>query len=169
MNQNDFTDLSGVTEKQFPDGIFLPHRLNDEMVSVMMEITEHLDHYDQLKKDVIYADHGDVVDGAYYSQGEIELWHASIGMLTEAIELNQAIWAWIIGQEQLDVVNVAEEIGDSRFYEAMFLRKLGLSPSVIMENNINKLKSRYPGGFSDHAALNRDIDTERKILEDDSE
>jgi hypothetical protein len=90
-------------------------------------------------------------------------------MLTEAIELNQAIWTWISGQEQLDVVNVAEEIGDSRFYEAMFLRKLGLSPSIIMENNINKLKSRYPGGFSDHAALNRDIDTERKILEDDSE
>jgi hypothetical protein len=34
-----------------------------------------------------------------------------------------------------------------------------------METNINKLKARYGTKFSEAAALNRDLEAERKILE----
>jgi hypothetical protein len=34
-----------------------------------------------------------------------------------------------------------------------------------MERNINKLKVRFPDKFSEHSALNRDLETERKTLE----
>lgn len=41
----------------------------------------------------------------------------------------------------------------------------GFTPEVVAETNINKLKARYPEKFTSEKALNRDLDTERKILE----
>lgn len=37
--------------------------------------------------------------------------------------------------------------------------------NVILEKNINKLKSRYGDKFSSERAINRDLESERKILE----
>lgn len=174
MNQDLYTELSGVTEKRFPQGISLPPDLNAELISVMEEITECNEHYDLMKKAVVYHDHPTLDDNApdhvNYSQAQIELWHAAIGMLTEAIEINQAVWTWIKngGGRGLDVTNIGEELADNRWYEAMFLRKLGLFPENYMGTNIEKLKARYPEGFSNHHAENRDIEVEREILEDGS-
>lgn len=41
------------------------------------------------------------------------------------------------------------------------------SVSIALEKNIDKLKKRYPEKFSTENALNRDLDAERKVLEDD--
>lgn len=45
---------------------------------------------------------------------------------------------------------------------------LGFTPEEFykgLENNINKLKVRYPENFSNEKALNRDLESERKELE----
>ena len=39
------------------------------------------------------------------------------------------------------------------------------TPVYVMENNITKLKARYGDKFSEEKAENRDLDTERKILD----
>jgi len=41
----------------------------------------------------------------------------------------------------------------------------GVDLEVYMEKNINKLIKRYPEKFTEEAAINRDTDAERKILE----
>lgn len=48
---------------------------------------------------------------------------------------------------------------------AVMADTLGVSFDDIQEKNIAKLKARYGAKFSEVAALNRDLDTERKILE----
>lgn len=40
-----------------------------------------------------------------------------------------------------------------------------IDPYEAMEKNINKLKVRYPEKFTENLALNRNLETERKILE----
>lgn len=42
-----------------------------------------------------------------------------------------------------------------------------LNAEVAMEKIINKLKARYPDKYTDGNALNRDLETERKELEND--
>lgn len=42
---------------------------------------------------------------------------------------------------------------------------LGVDATDAMQRNIAKLKARYPGTYSDYAALNRDLGAERNVLE----
>ncbi len=42
----------------------------------------------------------------------------------------------------------------------------GLDFYKLLENNINKLKIRYPDKFDTAKALNRDLESERKKLEE---
>jgi len=45
------------------------------------------------------------------------------------------------------------------------LKKYGLSQSDVLESNIEKLRVRFPEKFTEENANNRDLATERKILE----
>lgn len=49
---------------------------------------------------------------------------------------------------------------------ALALNALGSDFGSVMERNIEKLKARYPDKFTEDKATNRDLDTERKILEE---
>lgn len=95
----------------------------------------------------------------------IRLLHAVIGLETEVGELQDALKKSIFYGKPLDKVNIAEEIGDAFWYMAILSDTLGVSFEEIMEKNIAKLKARYGDKFTESAALNRDLDTERKILE----
>lgn len=44
-------------------------------------------------------------------------------------------------------------------------RVYGIDFGDMLEININKLKARYPEKFTEEAALNRDLDAEREVLE----
>ena len=103
----------------------------------------------------------------------LRLLHAAKGMVTEAGELLDMLKKHIFYGRDLDLVNVEEEVGDSFWYAALAvdaLREMGHDTSIeqIQEKNIAKLKKRYGKKFSEQAALNRDLDGERKILEDGS-
>jgi len=43
---------------------------------------------------------------------------------------------------------VPEEIGDTLWYAAALCTTLGLDLSAIMEANVEKLRVRYPNGYS---------------------
>ena len=65
----------------------------------------------------------------------------------------------------IDLVNVAEELGDIFWYAALIAKEAGLTFEEIQAKNIAKLKARYPEKFDDVLAENRDLEKERKILE----
>ena len=65
----------------------------------------------------------------------------------------------------MDVVNILEENGDINWYQAIMMDACGGDWGDILENNIEKLKERFPEKFTNEDALNRDLDAERAILE----
>jgi NTP pyrophosphatase (non-canonical NTP hydrolase) len=95
----------------------------------------------------------------------VRLLHAMIGMVTEAGEIQDQMKKAIFYGKQVDKVNLVEELGDVMWYVAIAADTLGVSLEEIMERNNAKLEARYGKVFTETAALNRDLDKEREILE----
>lgn len=94
-----------------------------------------------------------------------DLMHAAMGVCTEGGELLDLSKKHTFYGKPVDWHNAAEEIGDVLWYCALASRALGLDLDKIAENNIAKLRTRYPDKFTHDAAINRDTDAERKIIE----
>jgi len=95
----------------------------------------------------------------------VRLVHAAIGMCTEAGEFQDQLKKHLFYGKPLDAVNLAEEIGDAAWYLALAANAIGIDLLDVLSKNISKLQGRYPEKFSEQAALNRDLDNERRILE----
>ena len=55
-----------------------------------------------------------------------------------------------------NMFHMKRELGDVMWYWINACRALGLDPNDVIEENVNKLKSRYPGGeFDVHQSENR--------------
>jgi NTP pyrophosphatase (non-canonical NTP hydrolase) len=55
-----------------------------------------------------------------------------------------------------NVFHMKRELGDIIWYWINACRALGLNPNEVIEENVNKLKARYPGGeFDVHYSENR--------------
>ena len=93
------------------------------------------------------------------------LTHAALGLSTEANEFADQLKKHLIYGKELDKTNLIEELGDIQWFVAMACDELGTSFEQIQEININKLKARYGEKYSDEKALVRDLESERKILE----
>lgn len=99
------------------------------------------------------------------SQAQTDLLHCAIGLSTESGELLDAFKKHIYYGKQLDVVNIGEEIADCMWYISNLCRLMEIDMEKMLENNINKLRVRYPEKFTNEHATNRDLDAERKELE----
>ena len=75
-----------------------------------------------------------------------------IGMASEGGEFNEIIKKCIYQGKPLNdetVFQLKRELGDIMWYWINSCRALGLDPNEVVEENVNKLKSRYPGGEFD--------------------
>ena len=97
--------------------------------------------------------------------GTKRLLHAGIGLATEAGEFLDALKKHIFYGKELDRVNLKEEMGDLFWYMAIACDELGVEFEPLMERNIEKLKARYGEKFTENKAENRDLDSEKLILE----
>jgi hypothetical protein len=93
------------------------------------------------------------------------LFHAVLGMCTEAAELLSALDAHLTGGEAIDELNVFEEFGDCSWYWGLGTDAMGFDPDAVLEKNIAKLRARYPDKFDAEAAVNRDLDAEKRALQ----
>ena len=91
--------------------------------------------------------------------------HMVLGMQTEAAELADVFKKNLAYNKNIDWINVKEEVGDLMWYIANLCNLHNWDLRDIMQTNIFKLQARYPDKFSDDKAINRDLKTERKILE----
>ena len=55
----------------------------------------------------------------------------------------------------LDKEHIAKELGDVAWYMAVTAFMIGCSLDDIFQMNVEKLKKRYPDGFSTERSLNR--------------
>ncbi len=80
---------------------------------------------------------------------------ASNGLSGEAGEFLDYMKKVIWHDKPFSAIYAAEELGDILWYLALASTELGISLEEIAEKNIEKLKKRYPQGFSYKASNNR--------------
>jgi NTP pyrophosphatase (non-canonical NTP hydrolase) len=85
------------------------------------------------------------------------IWNAT-GLAGEAGEVNDLIKKGIFHQHGLDRDKLIKELGDVLWYVAALATRLDASLGDIMQANVDKLKARYPAGYSSEASLAR-VDT----------
>ena len=96
------------------------------------------------------------------SGGEIEKQRliAALGLVGEAGELAEMVKKEIGHGHPQDRAALAKELGDILWYVAHNASLLGLDLDEIAEQNIAKLRARYPDGFSDQDSMaRRDTET----------
>ena len=83
----------------------------------------------------------------------------AIGMASEGGEFAEIVKKCIFQGKPLDDdtrFHAKRELGDIMWYWVNSCRALDLDPNEVIEENVNKLKARYPGGeFDVHYSENR--------------
>ena len=73
----------------------------------------------------------------------------AIGIASEGGEFSEIVKKCIFQGKPLDdetKFHIKRELGDIMWYWVNSCRALGIDPNEVVEENVNKLKSRYPGG-----------------------
>ena len=183
MGFNYIEEANVTMSDEFHEGV--PSML---VVSGLMAISEDIEKLDRVKKFMFYGReneglnritevarvlHPDSCHDIDFAsllpnkskEDAVRIFHGIIGIITEAGELAEALAQAIVTGEQLDLTNVAEEVGDNQWYAAAILRVLGTTFDDVQRTNIAKLRARFPNKFDAHDANNRNLERERKILE----
>lgn len=86
-------------------------------------------------------------------------WNA-MGLLGEAGEIAELVKKGIFHQKGIDRDNFKKELGDVLWYLSALCTNLDLSLGEVMEWNIQKLKARYPDGYSSDRSNFKEGDAE---------
>ena len=91
----------------------------------------------------------------------------AIGLSSEGGEFAEIVKKCIFQGKPMDdetVFHCKRELGDIMWYWITSCRALGLDPNEVIEENVNKLKSRYPNGeFDVHYSENMQKMSSTKI------
>lgn len=100
-----------------------------------------------------------------YQQAALRTWkqqpqrdgilNALLGLTGEAGECADYLKKVLFHGHELDLERIKKEIGDVHYYCAVLAHELGLTLSDVAEENIAKLRARYPSGWSQEASINR--------------
>jgi NTP pyrophosphatase (non-canonical NTP hydrolase) len=82
-----------------------------------------------------------------------------MGMAGEAGEASDLLKKIVFHGHAMDKEKVIKEIGDVLWYIAATATKLGVSLEEVAIRNIEKLRARYPEGFSTDRSVNRVLDS----------
>lgn len=83
---------------------------------------------------------------------------SGIGLGSESGEFEEIIKKIFFQRKPLteeNIFHMKRELGDIIWYWVNACTALGLDPNDVIEENINKLESRYPGGFDAFYSENR--------------
>ena len=90
-----------------------------------------------------YQHHGMLLNGA-------------LGLCGEAGEVADIVKKATFQGHDLDMVHIAEELGDVAWYLAVAAEAIGYDLNTIFELNVEKLKRRYPEGFDSERSIHRE-------------
>jgi NTP pyrophosphatase (non-canonical NTP hydrolase) len=80
---------------------------------------------------------------------------AALGLAGEAGEFANLIKKLTAHGHAIEPAELADELGDVLWYLSEAASACGLSLDEIARGNVEKLRSRYPEGFSEEASRNR--------------
>lgn len=79
----------------------------------------------------------------------------AMGLSGESGEIIDHVKKHIFHSHELDEVGMAKELGDILWYAANLADVLGFTLDEIAQMNVDKLKRRYPNGFSEQDSKDR--------------
>ena len=79
-----------------------------------------------------------------------------MGLCGESGEAIDIVKKWLAQGHDLDKTKLAKELGDIAWYLAETATALDVSLEEVMARNIEKLKKRYPEGFSADRSIRRE-------------
>ena len=138
MNGNEYQKLAMRTN----DGKNTD-RLSDRLY--MIEFFRDAEDNSEFKHPCSLCDLGGILNGC-------------LGLSGEVGEFVDLIKKWIFHEKKMDYGHAMKELGDVLWYIAMICHSFGWSLDSIMEMNIEKLKARYPEGFSVEKSAHRAAD-----------
>lgn len=83
--------------------------------------------------------------------------NAGLGLGGESGEVQDIIKKHLFQGHELNKDKLVEELGDVCWYVALASELVGVDLETVMQGNIDKLKARYPEGFSEEQSVNRVI------------
>ena len=89
-----------------------------------------------------------------FSTGNILL-NSALGLCGESGEVADLVKKHLFQGHDLDLDHVAKELGDISWYLAVGAYSIGYDLEEILQMNVDKLKARYPDGFSTDRSLHR--------------
>lgn len=140
------------------------------------EAIDKLAFLDQVKKSLFYGRDNNLIAEGLADVSElpnditgdravgVDVIHAILGVATEAGELLEALREGYNGNG-FDWVNIKEEAGDGFWYYALLAHNGDFTFEECMALIIAKLRKRFPDKFTAFDANNRDLVSERAILE----
>lgn len=84
-----------------------------------------------------------------------ELINGALGLTGEAGEVADIIKKHVFHGHDLDKDEIIKELGDVCWYAALLSYAIDIPLEDILQKNIDKLKRRYPEGFSEESSINR--------------
>ena len=78
-----------------------------------------------------------------------------MGLCGESGEAIDIVKKWLAQGHELDRAHLAKELGDVAWYLAEAATALGIPLEDILRANLDKLKARYPEGFSARNSIER--------------
>ena len=97
----------------------------------------------------------DVTDDETHYKMIGELLNGALGLTGEAGEVADMVKKHIFHGHDLTTEELVKELGDVCWYLALMCNAIGVNLEDVMALNIEKLKKRYPDGFSETASINR--------------
>ena len=83
------------------------------------------------------------------------LLNSALGLCGESGEVADLLKKYHFQGHNLDLDHVAKELGDIAWYLAVGAYSIGYNLEKILQMNVDKLKARYPNGFSADRSLHR--------------
>jgi NTP pyrophosphatase (non-canonical NTP hydrolase) len=80
----------------------------------------------------------------------------ALGLTGEAGEVADHIKKWYDQGHELQIDKVINELGDVCWYVALMATALDVPLSQVLEQNIEKLRKRFPNGFEVERSVNRE-------------
>ena len=89
--------------------------------------------------------------------GERRMIIAALGLAGEAGEFANMVKKLTAHGHEISKTELADELGDVLWYIAEAATASGLTLNDIAKQNVEKLKARYPEGFSEERSRNREV------------
>lgn len=80
----------------------------------------------------------------------------ALGIAGEAGEVADLLKKHLFHGHSLDHDKVAKELGDVLWYVAVLAQRIGVDLETVARMNVEKLRKRYPDGFSSERSINRE-------------